>query len=169
MAIYHLSAREPISRSSGKSATAAAAYRSCDRIVDQRTGQIFDYRNKRGLLHEALLLPGGQLAKRSEFWNGVEKHHRRGDAQLAREMIAALPAELPVMEMVDLATKFCDELLERYGVAVDLCIHSPSGSGDDRNFHAHILHSACAVNVNGELGKKFKRLTRYGPSATNRQ
>jgi hypothetical protein len=163
MAIYHFSARDPIARSAGKSATAAAAYRACTRIVDERTGEVFDYRKKRGLRLATLMLPGGRQAERASFFNSLEKHHKRGDAQTAREVIAALPVELNDEQREALAFTFSREILERYGVAVDLCLHQP-GKGDDRNFHAHILMTACAVDTEGRLGKKSQRLTRSGAS-----
>ncbi|MBD4086865.1 MobA/MobL family protein, partial [Xanthomonas citri pv. citri] len=47
MAIYHLSA-QIISRKAGRSATAAAAYRSGSEIVDERTGEVHDYSRKQG-------------------------------------------------------------------------------------------------------------------------
>ena len=56
MAIYHLRARM-ISRSAGRSATAAAAYRSAELIVDQRTGLAFDYRARGGVDHVETLAP----------------------------------------------------------------------------------------------------------------
>ena len=45
MAIYHLSVKT-ISRSAGRSATAAAAYRAGVEITDERTGEIHDYTRK---------------------------------------------------------------------------------------------------------------------------
>ena len=48
MAIYHLSVKA-VSRSVGRSATAAAAYRSAGKITDLTTGQVFDYTRKRGI------------------------------------------------------------------------------------------------------------------------
>lgn len=45
MAIYHLSVKA-ISRSAGRSATAAAAYRAGCKIADERTGEIHDYSRK---------------------------------------------------------------------------------------------------------------------------
>jgi len=45
MAIYHLSVKT-ISRSSGRSATAAAAYRAGVVITDERTGECHDYSRK---------------------------------------------------------------------------------------------------------------------------
>ncbi len=50
MAIYHLRATM-ISRSAGRSATAAAAYRVGERIEDHRTGLTFDYRARGGVDH----------------------------------------------------------------------------------------------------------------------
>ncbi len=85
MAIYHLSMK-PISRAQGRSATGAAAYRAGVKIVDERTGVVHDYTRKRGVLYTELILPGGGSADRSEFWNRIERHHKRGDAVLAREI-----------------------------------------------------------------------------------
>ena len=48
MAIYHFSVGI-ISRGKGRSATAAAAYRAAERIKDLRTGEIHDYRKKKGV------------------------------------------------------------------------------------------------------------------------
>ena len=93
MAIYHLSAKA-VSRGAGRSATGAAAYRAGDRIHDERTGLDFDYTHKSGVLHAELILPGGGNADRTDFWNGLEHHHKRHDAILAREIEIALPGEL---------------------------------------------------------------------------
>ena len=54
MAIYHLRA-SMISRSAGRSATGAAAYRSGELIHDQRTGLDFDYRARSGVEHVEIL------------------------------------------------------------------------------------------------------------------
>ena len=48
MAIYHYSVNI-ISRSAGRSATAAAAYRAGEKIKDNRTGEIHDYTKKKGV------------------------------------------------------------------------------------------------------------------------
>lgn len=159
MAIFHLSAKPPIARSSGQSATAAAAYRAGTIILDERTGSLHDYSSKRGVLSSALLLPGGaQLVDRARFWNGVEIHHRRGDAVLAREIIVALPDELDAFQRRLLAEALGREIAERFRVAVDISVHAPSRRGDQRNFHAHLLQTACLVEPNGDLGKKAVEL-----------
>ena len=86
MAIYHLSAKL-LSRSAGRSAVAAAAYRAGARLRDARAGRVHDYRRKRGVVHAAVLLPAGApeaWADRAVLWNAVEAGERRRDAQVAR-------------------------------------------------------------------------------------
>ena len=58
MAIYHCSTK-PLARSSGRSAVAAAAYRSGDCLVDERQGLEHDYTRRSGVLHTELVLPEG--------------------------------------------------------------------------------------------------------------
>lgn len=159
MAIFHLSARPPIARASGRSATAAAAYRAGALITDQRTGQVFDYRRRKGVLDARIHLPGGRLVHdRERFWNDLELHHRRRDAVLAREVVLALPNELDADERAALAFGFSKEIAQEFGVGVDCALHAPSRDGDDRNFHAHLLLTACTVDADGGLGKKAERL-----------
>lgn len=159
MAIFHLSARPPIARASGRSATAAAAYRAGALITDQRTGQVFDYRRRKGVLDARIHLPGGRLVRdREKFWNDLELHHRRRDAVLAREVVLALPNELDADERAALAFGFSRDIATEFGVGVDCALHAPSRDGDDRNFHAHLLLTACTVDADGGLGKKAERL-----------
>ena len=177
MAIYHLSAK-PISRGAGRSATGAAAYRAGERIHDERTGLDFDYTHKTGVLHSELILPGVGSADRAAFWNALERHHKRQDAILAREVEIALPAELTPEQRQELAVGFARELADRYGVAADLALHAPRPLSaaelarnpgqhhetdpelgrHNGNWHAHILLSACHVSPQGELGRKAVEL-----------
>ena len=157
MAVYHFSAKT-VSRSAGRSSTAAAAYRAAERIVDERTGEIHDYTRKGGVVDSQVILPGGGTMARAELWNSVEAKHKRSDATVAREFVVALPAELEGDQRQDLARSYARELADRYGVAVDINVHAPGKDGDQRNHHAHILMSACYVSATGELGKKAVEL-----------
>ena len=159
MAIYSASFRPPISRSAGRSATAAAAYRAGCVVVDTRTGEIHDYSRKRGVMHAEVILPGGgQAPDRAAFWNSVEHHHKRKDAQVARELVVAIPCELPPYAQIELARAMGVTLSNEYGVAIDVCVHEPSRDGDDRNTHAHMLMTACRVSSDGTLGRKCELL-----------
>ena len=157
MAIYHLSA-QIVSRKAGRSSTAAAAYRSAERIVDERTGEIHDYTRKSGVVDSLVVLPHGGTMNRADLWNKVEAHHKRGDATVAREFVVALPAELDPDQRQELARSYARELADRYGVGVDLNIHAPGADGDQRNHHAHILLTACYCGPSGVLGKKAVEL-----------
>jgi hypothetical protein len=155
VAIYHLSAKPPIRRADGRCATAAAAYRAGCVIVDERTGIRHDYRRRHGVVSVRLCVPGGaELTDRGAFWNSLERHHRRKDAVVAREVVVGLPAELVEADRTRLANTFAAAISARYGIAVDCAIHLPSGRGDDRNHHAHLLLSACHVDGAGALGSK---------------
>lgn len=156
MAIYHLSVKA-ISRSAGRSATAAAAYRAGVEITDARTGEVHDYTRKRGIVSADLVLPVRApewAADRSALWNAAEHAERRKDACVAREYEVALPAELPADARRQLALDFAQEMADREGCAVDVAIHEPSKGGDNRNHHAHIMRTTRKVEAEG-LGAKL--------------
>ena len=157
MAIFHCSAKS-ISRASGRSATASAAYRAGVKIVDERTGEVFDFTRKEGIVQKVILLPSGcSRMSRSELWNSAECAEKRKDAKVAREWEVALPSELSEGVQVRLAVAFGKELVRRYGVAADVCIHKPSRQGDQRNWHAHILTTTRRMEKN-ELKEKTRVL-----------
>lgn len=159
MAIYHLSVK-PISRAGGRSATAAIAYRSGERVHDLSTGETFDYTRKRGVEHAEIVLPTAAAERdinwardRQALWNAAELAEKRKDARVAREYELALPHEMTRAQRVELVRGFAGELANRYGVAVDFAIHRPHRSGDERNFHAHVLTTTREVGPTG-LGAK---------------
>lgn len=158
MAIFHLSVNL-ISRKAGRSSTAAAAYRAAERIEDERTGEVHDYSRRSGVESAELVLPSGVewQPERAEFWNAVEAKNKRADAQVAREFVVALPAELDAGARRDLAVQFARVIVDRYQVGADVAIHAP-GRGDDRNHHAHILTTTNRVEVSGKLGNKVREL-----------
>lgn len=159
MAIYHLSIK-PVSRGGGRSATAAAAYRSGSQVADRATGQTFDYTRKRGVEHSEIVLPTEAAARdinwardRQQLWNAAELAEKRKDARVAREYEVALPHELTREQRTELVRAFSQELANRYGNAVDFSIHAPHRDGDERNHHAHILTTTRKVEPTG-LGAK---------------
>lgn len=159
MAIYHLSVKT-ISRSSGRSATGAAAYRSGEKITDQRTGEIHDYTRKRGVISATLVLPANApawAADRDALWNAAEQAETRKNSTVAREFEVALPAELSPAERQRLSHDFARELVERHGCAADVAIHTPGKEGDNRNHHAHILLSTRRLVGEG-FGEKTREL-----------
>ena len=151
MAIYHLRA-SVISRSAGRSATAAAAYRSGTEIEDRRTGLSFDYAAKCGVEHTEIIAPDHApdwASDRSELWNRVEEAETRKNSQVAREVRVALPDELSHDERVELVRGFCQEAFVERGMVADIAIHAPGKDGDERNHHAHIMVTTREIDAEG--------------------
>src|ERR1039458_9758945 len=142
MALYHLSMK-PISRASGRSSVASAAYRAAERLENERDGIVHDFSQRSGVEHAEIVIPAGADAewgkKRSALWNAAEASEKRKDARVAREIEVSLPHELSGEQRLALTREFAQGLADRYGVAVDFAIHSPHGKTDIRNHHAHIM------------------------------
>ena len=93
IAIYHCNI-SIVSRGKGKSAVAAAAYRSGEKLTNEWDGMTHDYTRKGGVVHTEIMLPPHappSFSDRSTLWNSVELYEKAGNAQLAREIDAALP------------------------------------------------------------------------------
>jgi ATP-dependent exoDNAse (exonuclease V) alpha subunit len=152
----------PVSRSAGRRATAAAAYRSGERLRDERSGELLNYSRRRDVLHTEIFLPAQLSAatatldwarNRERLWNTAEHAEKRHNAKTAREYQVSLPVELPAERRIALARAFSQEIAERYKVAVDLSVHAPRAGSDPRNFHAHLLTTTREVTPAG-LGAK---------------
>lgn len=75
MSIYHCSI-QIIGRSSGRSAVAAAAYRTAEKLEDKETGLTHDYTKKQGVVHREIMLPEyapEEYKNREILWNEVQK------------------------------------------------------------------------------------------------
>ncbi len=154
MANYHLHAKI-VARSKGRSAVAAAAYRSASRFTDMRTGITTNYTRKQGVVYSEIMVPtsakgeGSPLAElatdRGEFWNAVEAKERRHDAQVAREVEFSLPIELSKKQQIELAKKYVGKQFVDAGMFADICIHD-EGKG---NPHAHVLLTMRDIKSDG--------------------
>ena len=109
MAIFHCQAKA-ISRSAGRSATAAAAYRAGELIHDKRTGEVHDYSRKKGIEYSEIITSDGTTITRENLWNAAEEAEKRKDAKVAREWEIALPSELSQDQQRELARSFAREL-----------------------------------------------------------
>jgi hypothetical protein len=159
MASYHLAVKT-VKRSAGRSATAAAAYRSGGVIACDREGRVHDYSRKGGVEDAFILAPEGApdwTHDRSALWNAAEAAEVRSNAVVAREWELALPAEIGAEARREIAGAFAQALVDRYGVAADVAIHAPHREGDDRNHHAHVLTTTRVMGEDG-FGKKTRVL-----------
>ncbi|MDP1383947.1 MobQ family relaxase [Priestia megaterium] len=150
MAIYHLS-MQIISRSKGQSAVAAAAYRSGEKLHDERTDEQKFY--ARHVQPETMILTPSNapecMKDRNRLWNEVEKVEKRKDSQLARELNIALPIELSHDQQKELIQSFVQNEFVQKGMVADIAIHRD----DANNPHAHIMLTMRNLDQDG-FGKK---------------
>jgi hypothetical protein len=156
MTDYRLSA-QMISRSDGRNAVAAAAYRAGVALANERNGQSYDYTRKGGVLHTEIIAPAhapGWVHDRAQLWNEVEKSETRINSQVAREIQLSLPHELTDAQRKELVAEFVRDNFVAQGMVADIAIHAPSRHGDERNVHAHVLLTTRAVTPEGFAEKR---------------
>ena len=145
-----------MSRGQGKSAVAAAAYRSGEKLTNEWDGMTHDYTRKGGVVHTEIMLPPHappSFSDRSTLWNSVELYEKAGNAQLAREIDAALPIELSREEQIRLVREYCSSQFVSRGMCVDFAIHDT----DSGNPHCHIMLTMRPLDERGAWAAKSKK------------
>ena len=156
-AIYHCSIKI-ISRGKGRSAVAAAAYRSGEKLVNDYDGVVHDFSKKGGVIYSEILLPDNaprEFIDRSVLWNAVETAEKSKNAQFSREVEIALPNEFSASDCIELAAKFAQKTFVNKGMCADVCIHDPDR--EQKNIHAHIMLTMRPFNEDGTWGDKQKK------------
>ena len=155
IAIYHCSIKI-VSRGKGKSAVAAAAYRSGEKLTNEWDGLTHDYTKKGGVVHSEILLPAHAppaFSDRSTLWNSVELSEKSNNAQLAREVEIALPVELSGEEQTRLVREYCSSQFVSKGMIADFNLHDTGGG----NPHTHILLTMRPLDEKGAWLPKSKK------------
>jgi len=153
MAIFHYSS-SILSRSNGQNAIAAASYQSAAMMLDERTGEMKDFRRKESVDFSEVLAPENApewATDRERLWNEVEAAEKRKDAQLARKLTVALPHEMTPDEQRDLMQRYVKEQFVNRGQVADWAIHDAKG----QNPHAHIMLTTREIGPEG-FGKKCR-------------
>jgi len=160
---------DSLGRSQGKVLAAALAYLEREELEDRRTGLVYNYQKRGGLVAKGAFFPqverGECRAKernlsrqeKEEFCLAVELKEKQKNSRLAKEVLTAIPAELPQEKQLELAQIFAKKLVERYRVGAFWAIHEPPEGGDRRNFHLHLLLTTRELG-SGNLGQKVKAL-----------
>ncbi|MBM6939484.1 MobA/MobL family protein [Pseudoflavonifractor phocaeensis] len=156
LAICHIPIKI-IQRSKGKSAVAAAAYRSGTKLTNEWDGLTHDYTHKGGVVHAEIMLPSHappEFADRSTLWNSVEQIEKSRDSQLAREVEVALPRELTREQQLALIRAYVKDNFVAAGMCADFALHDKG----DGNPHAHILLTIRPLKESGEWGAKCRKV-----------
>lgn len=156
MAIYHLSVKI-IGRSAGRSAVAAAAYRSGSKLHENKTGKTYDYTHKGGVIYSEIDLPKNAPAEfknREILWNSVQSVEQNRNAQLAREVEFAIPREIEKQtDQIALAHDYIQHTFVNAGMCADWALHDKG----DGNVHVHCMLTMRPLNSKGEWQKKESR------------
>lgn len=151
MAIFHLSVNT-ISRGKGQCAVAMAAYRSGEKLEDERTGEKkFYQRNVQPQNH--ILAPANApdwALDRNRLWNTVELFEKRKDARLGRHIDVALPVEFSREQQERVLKEYCQREFVDRGMVADIAIHRD----DPENPHAHVMLTDRSLDPNGFAEKK---------------
>ena len=151
MAIYHFSAKV-ISRATGASAVASAAYRSASELHDERLNRNHDFSNKAGVIHSEVMLPKGapeRLNDRATLWNEVEAREPQKNSQLAREVEFSIPREMNEKQGVALAHDFVQKQFVDRGMVADLNVHWDKAKDGTPKPHAHVMLAMRDVGPEG--------------------
>ena len=154
MAIYHFSGTV-ISRSQGRSSVSCAAYRSGEKLYDERYQKIQDYSKRQDVVFKKIFTPADAptwMQDREKLWNKVEEIEKRRDAQLAREFEFSLPKELSLEQNIELAEGFIKKAFVNRGMIADIAIHQDEKE-DGMYYHVHVMLTMRAITADGFGGK----------------
>ena len=113
-------------------------------------------KGKSAVAHTEIMLPPHappSFSDRSTLWNSVELYEKAGNAQLAREIDAALPIELSREEQIRLVREYCSSQFVSRGMCVDFVIHDT----DSGNPHCHIMLTMRPLDERGAWAAKSKK------------
>jgi len=157
---------EYVGRSDNKNACCKSSYNSRSKIVDERTGKVFNFTNHGGNAYHEMLLPEyvDKKFKNAEgFSNEVERAEKRKDSQLYVEWLLALPKEKEIT--LEMKKEIIKEFIERKGwikegLGVQVDIHEPHDG--EKNWHAHLLVTTRRFKKDG-LGLEDKKAVDLQP------
>ncbi|MFN7881648.1 MAG: MobQ family relaxase, partial [bacterium] len=138
-----------------RSAVAAAAYRSGEKLYDDSQGKWFSF-DKPDVVHTEILLPSADapawMSDRQTLWNVVERCEKRLDAQLCREVELTLPRELTPEQRLALVRQFVNDVFVSKGMIADVSIHVPDAADGLEQPHAHVLLTLRRIDPTSPTG-----------------
>lgn len=152
MAIFHLEFKI-VKRSEGMSSCRKAAYHARCKIIDDRTGNTYDFSHRSDLFHHQILAPASApshiIESSTALWNEVERVERQKDGQTARYFDVAIPCELSNEDKIKLVLDYCQKNFVDKGMIADIAFHDL----DSQNPHAHVMLTLKPITAEG-FGKK---------------
>lgn len=154
---------DTISRGKGHSAVAGAAYRSGEKLHDQRYKKTHDYTRKQGIGTTEILAPEDvpeELKNRQTLWNTVEARAKRKDSRLAKSLVLHQPRGRSEQEHIEVTRAWVKENFTDKGFIADVSHHT-----DAQNPHTHVLVPYHQCGPDGFYGPMWSGTTEKIPEA----
>ena len=146
-----------IKRSEGRSAVAAAAYRSGTKLTNEWDGLTHDYTRKGGVVHAEIMLPAHAPPEFSDTLHPLEQRgadrESQGQPACPRGSRRPLPRELSREQQLALVRAYVKDNFVDKGMCADFAIHD-KGTG---NPHVHIMLTVRPLKENGAWGAKCRK------------
>ncbi|MDN5502878.1 MAG: MobA/MobL family protein [Comamonas sp.] len=154
MAIYHFTTKVHGRADNPKlHALRALAYRAAKVIDLPDIGRKFNYwYKKKEVVATETMLPKyapSWMNSAIDLWGHVEDKETRDDAQIFREIEAALPIELSLEQQIEIVRRFIEQEINQDGMCATYAIHDKPG-----NPHVHIMLTMRELTPEGTFGKK---------------
>ena len=150
-------------------AAAACAYRFGIALVDPRTGVVQNHTDRDDITHRGIVAdrPSPLTESAQAFVNAIEAAELRSDSHLFRDIQPAVPHELVAAKGMAAAAALVESMAtavsEHFHTAAAWVVH-PTGEGDTRNTHGHIMLPTRRLDEHGQLGEKIRDLSTYTTS-----
>ena len=132
----------------GKSVVAMAAYRSKERLWDERQGRSWEYKNRDDVYFSEIIAPAHAaewMKNRETLWNVIEETEKRFDSRLTRQFELCLPKELTHEQKIEATRNFIQAEFTSKGIIADVAYHNFTGESA-HNPHVHILISTRQIS-----------------------
>jgi len=145
--------------SSPRSVALYSAYCAGEKTQDTCSGQNRDWSKRRDVFFTEVILPQNaptEYGDRKILWSEVEKVEKHKNAQLARQIVIALPNEFSPDIQVQTIREYVQECFVNRGMCADVCLHD-NGTG---NPHAHVILTTRSLDQDGSWMAKQKKVYR---------
>jgi ATP-dependent exoDNAse (exonuclease V) alpha subunit len=149
-----------IKRSAGRSLMGAVAYRSGEKIHDQRQDMVHDYSRRGDVERTEMMFPADapnwvKGISREAFWNRVDAFEKRKDAQTARELRIMIPRELLAADRITIVRDYVTRCFVAKGMVADVSWHNKTASDGLEQPHAHVMLTMRPLTATG-FGQKSR-------------
>jgi len=156
MAIYSCNISN-VSRAKGSSSCATLSYISGEKVLEEKTGQLYQYGRQDRIMETGTIIPQNapiEFQDPKNLFNSIENFEAASNARTAKKIILALPKEFDIERQKGIVENYINEIITSKGYACTYAIHHDK---DGNNPHTHILIVNRQINEKGEWSTKSKK------------